>query len=65
MTSVRKSCSETTLQEAKEKNQRGESKRQVSESLQMPESTLRLRLQRGYAATSLGRFKVTFSADME
>jgi hypothetical protein len=53
------------LQEAKERIQRGESKRQVAESLGMPESTLHLRLHRGYPATSLGRFKVTFSADME
>jgi hypothetical protein len=59
------SYSETTLKEAKERIQRIESKRQVAESLGMPESTLRLRLQRGYAATSLGRFKMTFSADME
>jgi hypothetical protein len=31
----------------------------------MPESTLRLRLQRGYPATSLGWFKATFSAETE
>jgi hypothetical protein len=55
----------TTLQESKGRIQRGESKRQVAESLGMPESTLRLRLQRGYQAISLGHFKVTFSADME
>jgi hypothetical protein len=31
----------------------------------MPESVLRLKLQRGYSATSLGRFKVMFSEEID
>ena len=64
-TSQRTTCSESTINEARERIAKGESKRQVAESLGMPESTLRLRLQRGYTSNSLGRFKPTFSLQME
>jgi hypothetical protein len=58
---ARRSCSEAALQEAKETIKRGESKTLVYRVLGLPETML----QRGDPATPLGRFKVTFSPDME
>lgn len=53
------------LDEIKEKLLQGMSKRSIADSIGVPEATLRKRLKAGTVPTSLGRFKLVFTPEME
>ncbi|XP_063895946.1 uncharacterized protein LOC135118305 [Helicoverpa armigera] len=56
---------EDILREVREKIERGQSKRSVAESLNIPESTLRKRLKAGTIPRSLGRFYNIFTRELD
>lgn len=64
-TTQRKNVDPSVIEEARKLIADGKSKRQVAEQLGMPESTLRLRLKQESSPQSLGRYKCTFTPQME
>ena len=58
-------CSPEVLGEVKARIKIGESRRNVTKSLRMSESTLRKRLKRETLATTLGRYDTTLTKEME
>lgn len=64
-TSERKNVDPSVIEEARKLIADGKSKRQTAEQLGMPESTLRKRLQKETVAQSLGRYRCTFTPQME
>lgn len=63
--SERKNVDPSVIEEARKLISEGKSKRQVAQQLGMPESSLRKRLKRETAAQSLGRYKCTFTPQVE